>query len=512
MTCFLVIEMALNSQPLARAAAANGMEFVKSLWTERGVTNERALYTNTLVGMLWIIFVIIVGRILPPFRTVRSGIVKGLIPASLNSVADSIDLNAKDLQLRLQSQGKDSGDKVDAKASEGDSVDPEDQKKSREQLVAKLIHEKSVLTNGKVATMTAFEPRMLRFAPPECSWMVLKALCIAVDRTVLASLALGEAWRDPKELSLEMEQQLIPSYAAAAAVLRKCAEAVMSNSMVELDPDSGYEEGAPGAPEESAQDVLDDMAVDPIFFKKVCQEVVTTTNDWVSVAGPPDRTKPFFDKSTRTAMKENIVPWFKGSVWYFIALYRSLRAGVSPSVWHQSVCPPYHNADKAAWCINFTIGFTTLVAMGVFWDEFRSLDNESWFLIAYAFSTTQTAEGTAKKGILRLLGTAGGGFSGWLALTACGEDGNSIYGLIAWLTVFTGLAAYFGLPRGFKARVGLSPDYGYLPAYFVMTQVRVFASFSEFCRSHLISRVIASLGSGCSASLSWTGRQEDYHC
>lgn len=125
MMCFLVIEMALNSQALAHFAAEEGMDFVKSLWTEKGVTNPKALFTNTLVGMMWIIFAMIVVWILPPFRTIRSGIVKGLFPASLKAVSESIDLNADDLKLRLRSNEPNEEDSGQGSKDEGTAGEDE---------------------------------------------------------------------------------------------------------------------------------------------------------------------------------------------------------------------------------------------------------------------------------------------------------------------------------------------------------------------------------------------------
>lgn len=481
MTCLLIVQVALNSQPLARTAHELGLGFVKSLWTNTGVSNPNAIYTNTLVGMMWVIFAMIVGRLIPPYRTARGGIVKGLLPSSLKSVADSIDLNAQDLRNRQQhaaddtntnTKGEDVGEGGSKAPKDDGGVAPpntDDSEKRRINLEKMMIHQKSVLTNGKVAALTAFEPRMLRFGPPECAWKKLASLCSVIDKVVLASIALGDAWRDPDEMDIELEERLVSRQVEAATLLRKCAKAIQQYSRVEVDGtnDTEGKEVAQGNAEETDQD---SSAVDPILFDNVGRDVVMATNEWAEVAGPPDHSKPYFDKEARTAIKENTIPWIKGSWWYFIGILQRWQFAFSLSTWKGIFTPPYLLTDKASWCMDFTIGFTALVAIGVFWEKYVALENESWILIAYAFSTTQTAEGTATKGILRLIGTAIGGFSGWLAVTACGEDG--IYGLIAWLTVFTALGAYIGLPRGFKARIGLSPDYGYGASYFVMTQVR----------------------------------------
>jgi len=135
------------------------------------------------------------------------------------------------------------------------------------------------------------------------------------------------------------------------------------------------------------------------------------------------------------------------------------------------------------WEVKFAMGFTGLVCMYVYWPAYRQYEIPTndvfpgtfhfagWAMIAYAMACSPTAEGTVKKGILRLLGTLLGAFSGWLALIVCGEQ-NEI-ALTVWMTIFTAIPAYVGLPRGPLAWMGAHPDYGYSVAVFVMTQCLV---------------------------------------
>ena len=140
-----------------------------------------------------------------------------------------------------------------------------------------------------------------------------------------------------------------------------------------------------------------------------------------------------------------------------------------------------YDLHKFVWCLKFAVGFTMLVCMQVYWPAFASLqvptnDNtenvhfSGWYLIAYAFATTQTTEGTWKKSILRIFGTVTGGFSAWLALTASGD--NPI-GLGVWMTITSTLVAYVGLPKGFSSRFGLDADFAWGPGYFTMTQALI---------------------------------------
>lgn len=135
-----------------------------------------------------------------------------------------------------------------------------------------------------------------------------------------------------------------------------------------------------------------------------------------------------------------------------------------------------------------------------------SVQNGGWIMVAYCFATTQTAEGSVKKGLLRMAGTVTGvrfycyalslctdvltlrpimffirlaslqAFSAWLALLACEDirfqSEYNPYGLIAWMTVTSFIATYAATERGFGARIALSNSYGFFPIYFVVTQVR----------------------------------------
>lgn len=106
--------------------------------------------------------------------------------------------------------------------------------------------------------------------------------------------------------------------------------------------------------------------------------------------------------------------------------------------------------------------------------------------MAYAFAWRPTHEGTVKKGIQRILGTALGGFFGWLSVIVCSwsyDDDAEInpYGLIAWLTIITMLCTYFwSLPSGVAAHFGQDKDHGYVAMYFTMTQALIALEVSHF--------------------------------
>lgn len=92
--------------------------------------------------------------------------------------------------------------------------------------------------------------------------------------------------------------------------------------------------------------------------------------DWVDAAGPLYRTEPYFDAEARKAMKLNIVPWIKTAVYYLVGLVKNCRHAVQPTTIKRVILPPYNDSDKATWCFDFAVGFTALVAMGIFWEAF----------------------------------------------------------------------------------------------------------------------------------------------
>ena len=147
-----------------------------------------------------------------------------------------------------------------------------------------------------------------------------------------------------------------------------------------------------------------------------------------------------------------------------LAIFSCFVTAFTPMTWKRILIRPYYDLPKFIWTLKFAVGFTALVCMQLYWPAFANLELKTqdeilgphfsgWYLIAYAFSTTSTVEGTWKKGTLRLLGTCGGGFCGWLAVKACGDD-NAI-GLGVWWTIANTIIAYVSLPTGFRSRFGI---------------------------------------------------------
>jgi hypothetical protein len=158
------------------------------------------------------------------------------------------------------------------------------------------------------------------------------------------------------------------------------------------------------------------------------------------------------------------------------------------------------NLRATVLAVKFVAGIIILVILEIYVDEYKNfavgesreftqasnvpvtitLDDppnvySGWNLIGYILATTSTTEGTVKKGFFRAVGTAAGGFLAWLAIIICSGSYNSdaevnYYGLIAWLTITTGVVAYFSIPEGQAAYMGLNHNTGMAGMYCAMTQ------------------------------------------
>ena len=107
-------------------------------------------------------------------------------------------------------------------------------------------------------------------------------------------------------------------------------------------------------------------------------------------------------------------------------------------------------------------------------------------------ATTKTVEGTFKKSTLRALGTVGGAFSAWLALTT--SRNPAVLGI--WMTTTSSILAYYTLPRGLGSRFGLDQDLAWGSGYFAMTQYLIvltvqkgFGSINDVT----VNRIVANL-------------------
>lgn len=387
--------------------------------------------------------------------------------------------------------------KSEDEKDDGDDDDSDQRAKGRE-LAVRISYYQTVLIGGDIAALTAFEPRLLRCSIPECSWGVLKELVLSMERMNLSLLAMEML----QGRALLVDDDEVRSFLAvgreAADRLGACAASLAAGKPVgNFDsPDDGGSDDAAraesgsrgletlGGDEESPSSSKSEPELepfDPFHLGRYSREVSSAADRWLEVMGRPDQSA-----SGRAARREgagkaviaNGAPWILASTGVMLDLLRVLLVPFRRETWVRIFKPPFYDLPKFAWAVKFAAGFTALVCMTVYWDAYKRLEIPvsgypvgahfaGWNLIAYSAATTQTVEGTVKKGLLRAVGTCCGGFGGWLALTWCG---TSIPGHVAWLTVTTAIASYVGSERGVKARMGLSKDFGWFPMYYAMTQ------------------------------------------
>ena len=371
----------------------------------------------------------------------------------------------KDIEDLNDSDGDDDDDEEEEDVANNDapSSDATDKPESINDIIVTIVQDAGLLTTGGIAGATALEPRIRRIicqcAPPADIVGLLLRLTEAVNNVVFSTLALRVFSKAGfQELQTGGLKEM---YTESSSLLDQCA-----NSLAKLEK--------PGDDVDSSN-----LPFDPIMIKERTVKVEQLTNEWIdTLKGPIDRSKSMMEKSSRKLYLSAVKPWIMGAgIGLIYALVGCFVKAFSRNTWKRILLPPYYDLLKFVWALKFALGFTLLIIMYEYWPAFANFELETkddlvgsyffgWVLIAYAFSTTQTVEGTMKKSLLRAVGTAAGGFSAWLALTAC--NGSAI-GLGAWLTVTNTIAAYLGLPQGFCSRFGLDKDLAWGPAYFAMT-------------------------------------------
>ena len=470
-TAVLIMLSAILTISLSENAEKEGISFVKSLWTERGTDNPKAVFRNTLIGMCWVSACLAFARLLPPARTVRHTLSTKLLPKVLKDLAKFIKLT---VELHVKDDIDDEDNSDDEADDTADTNESGERQSAIDNMIMEVVNDAQILIAGGIVDLTVFEPRVTKCCihPPADVVTLLYDLTNSVNDVIMASLSL-RAFSKAGFKEIEMEG-LKGVYESAAALLDKCAEALSTSNLIadEIEQDKDPESCPP--------------AVDPLRLSDRALRCKRLTNEWIVIMGytdtDPYQMKSHFDKEALNVYTATFKTWILGIGFGLVAaIVGCVYKGISPMTWRRIKVWPHYNLLKFIWCIKFAIGFTALVVMQIYWPSFANLivpthDEDptshfaGWSLIAYAFSTTQTVEGTWKKSILRALGTVTGAFSGWLALTACNTNP---WGLGAWMTIMSTIVAYLGLPTGFSSRFGLDHDLAWGPAYFAMTQALV---------------------------------------
>jgi len=480
-----------------------GMWLVSAMWTTTGVNNPLAAFQNLFIFWGWLFGSLAIVYFVPPFRTLRLALSKGMIPSALKDASTLIELHSDEIHAKKDNNNN-------SNENEKDAVDST---KQIQQIKGNLVRHVNVLFGGNLAKLTAFEPQLsmvCNASLPVCTWLRLKGVSDAVLKCVLVAIGIQELVHEQDDQQL---MNLTKSHLEATKSLKSCALALQigkTSCIVDVNKETTKEKK--GGSDPFRMNVHTKAVVESTKSYLLAMEGKRSTNTNDSDA--------FFSQKTLTEIKLSMLPFYVVFTAYVFGLIGVLKMLFRKSYWSSMNVAPYNEFYKFVWCIKYTAGFVILLVMAVYWDGYNenfsihatlpkgqfgavfSTLNGGWTIIAYCFATTQSTEGSVKKGILRCLGTVSGGFFGWLALIACEDSsfdsGFNSYGLVAWLTITTAAATYSATNRGFFARLGLSGDYSFGPIYFVITEVIVvmycFLYFGPAGRHDVaINRIVSNL-------------------
>ncbi len=320
------------------------------------------------------------------------------------------------------------------------------------QLQGKCIYHMNSLFNGTLAKYTVFEPRLLTNPcshPPEFTAMYLAKLSILAGR--VSAAAVGIQLFTSREFCYDNLNSGV--YSNAADNLELCAKALVSGNAGILNDMKGV--GVAGGDGEDEKNSKDDE--DAFEMNTRIKQIADMSRKWLSAMSDStdDKGVGFCSRESLGSMLQNLKPWIIVHFSHYIHLFSHLTSPFRKSTWRSLVDAESYDFVKLIWCIKYSLGMVFLLALSVHWPAYRtnfvlaaeddpmraaySIQNGGWTMVAYCFATTQTAEGSIKKGLLRMAGTVTGAFSAWLALLACedstSESGYNPYGLVAWVTL-----------------------------------------------------------------------------
>lgn len=408
-----------------------GLWLVAGFWTWSGLENGLAIYRNLFIALSWSFACILVGIVLPPFRTARKSVSNAVIPWLLSEVASTV------------------------------TVADYTSKRS------KLVHLMGTIQGGGIAMLTTFEPRVFT-APFEYIAPELKRLVVAAEKVTMTCLVVV-MWSedtDPGEVS-ETSQPPAEQLKAAFSVLALCAKALATNNPADEEA-LQKSEPSPGI-------CIGGMTHHHCTsYIAECKEA---TLAWLQVYNRP---KKHTSKEVFQNLAKNYLPWVLVPM---IAFKRMISLPLVVARVHN------WNWRSIVWSLELTLGFVAIFAATVYWDKYSSFSIQTnqgtagavwsgWQLLGYAYGFKPTYEGTLKKGAQRLFGTVFGGFMGWLGIIVASwsyDDDAEInpYGLVVWLSVSCIVVTYFTIDPGPTALMGASYDHGYAGMYFAMTEVLV---------------------------------------
>lgn len=462
--CALGGSMALSYQPLVEQF---GLSIAGDLWTEQGLSNGLAGNRNILICLGWAIACFVLAIAVPPVRTARHTVSHDLLPAVLKMV---------------HTFHSTPGDK---KAQYGG-----------------LIHMRNALETNLPAKVTAFEPRLTKCHLTEDLVTPLATLSTKINDLAYLSCFRAEVEKETAEQQHAykeiMDEALQVIDLSAKALTGQDTEHQLQNWKGTVDTTASLkdiEQDDTSVPEE--EEILFGLS-----FHSHALAVREATIAWVDALKVP-KPAPTWKGGLKFILK-SVAPVVLLPLLSLQRLAIALTLPFRPSRWELK--PILYGLKLAA-------GYTALACMTVYWDAYANFKittktGESgpvyngWQLLGYAYAWRPTLEGTTKKGLQRVIGTALGGFSAWLGVILCAwsydeEADINPYGLTAYLTVTTAFAGiYFTVDAGMMSRIGASYDHGYAGMYFTMTQALIALEIysgvgtkSEFVANRIVATV-----------------------
>ena len=239
------VVVTVNEDETTSVYVEGGIWLVKGMWTFTGLSNPLAVIQNSLIMICWLMVILGLAVLCPPFRTMRSTVWQRLIPAALKEAANMIHLQVNLLNIQqikdasgiasiekgcLESlnsfdneNNNNNNDNDDVK--ETDELDDEDDIAETRtkifQAKGKGLNHMNTLFNGNLARYTFFEPRLLNCQPIECTASYLSKLSHLVGQMVGISIGFA-LFSNPTEFSPDKMQY----YKVNASNLEVCATAL----------------------------------------------------------------------------------------------------------------------------------------------------------------------------------------------------------------------------------------------------------------------------------------------
>jgi hypothetical protein len=305
-------------------AVNGGIWLIKRLWTTTGVDNPFALFPNFLIVACWAcLCAFFVAPLLPPVRTARYVLSVRALPLTLRDAAWYCN--------RWR---------------------PGHRPKTEEEIMVGKRLMKSVDTfhGGAIAVVTAFEPRVLdyRCGIARCTWKDLKEVTSQVERAALRALILRSGLVDSVESPGRFDTY--------GQIYEKNAEALETRIRISKQND------------ETTSDAENPSRTDSLGFEDSCKQISRVVDDWlVSFHAEPNSKLTFKDGLSNVA--KTTLLWILPTIGLFARL---VEIPLLPVLIYKGIYKK--DVNMFMHYVKFTIGFTALVCMSVYWDAYNDFE------------------------------------------------------------------------------------------------------------------------------------------